>query len=123
MWSMQQSGRRSTHPSASWDKSPEGCSSYTFPKMMGAAKASEMLLFNKKLTAAEACERGLVTEVFPDSSFQTEVWTRLKAYAQLPPNSLALSKQLIRMVEKDDSMRSTTRRWSGWWSAGCLTSA
>lgn len=88
-------------PFSQLGQSPEGCSSYTFPKMMGAAKASEMLLFNKKLTAAEACERGLVTEVFPDSSFQTEVWTRLKAYAQLPPNSLALSKQLIRMVEKE----------------------
>ncbi|KAG5851092.1 hypothetical protein ANANG_G00089350 [Anguilla anguilla] len=88
-------------PFSQLGQSPEGCSSYTFPKMMGAAKASEMLLFNKKLTATEACERGLVTEVFPDSSFQTEVWTRLKAYAQLPPNSLALSKQLIRMVEKE----------------------
>lgn len=49
-------------------------------------QASEMLLFNKKLTAAQACELGLVTEVFPDSSFQSEVWTRLKAYAKLPRN-------------------------------------
>jgi len=68
---------------------------------MGTAKASEMLLFNKKLTAVQACEQGLVTEVFPESSFQTEVWTRLKAYAKLPRNSLALSKQLIRGVEKE----------------------
>lgn len=60
-----------------------------------------MLLFNKKLTAAQACEVGLVTEVFPESSFQSEVWTRLKAYAKLPKNSLALSKQLIRSVEKE----------------------
>ncbi|KAG7488674.1 hypothetical protein MATL_G00037480 [Megalops atlanticus] len=88
-------------PFSQLGQSPEGCSSYTFPKMMGVAKASEMLLFNKKLTATEACQRGLVTEVFPDSSFQTEVWTRLKAYAQLPRNSLALSKQLVRMVEKE----------------------
>lgn len=48
-------------------------------------KASEMLLFNKKLTAAEACGLGLVTEVFPDSSFQAEVWSRLKSYGKLPP--------------------------------------
>ncbi|XP_016138205.1 enoyl-CoA delta isomerase 2, mitochondrial-like [Sinocyclocheilus grahami] len=60
-----------------------------------------MLLFNKKLTATQACEVGLVTEVFPESSFQSEVWTRLKAYAKLPRNSLALSKQLIRVVEKE----------------------
>ncbi|XP_063062498.1 enoyl-CoA delta isomerase 2, mitochondrial isoform X2 [Engraulis encrasicolus] len=87
-------------PFSQLGQSPEGCSSYTFPKMMGTAKASEMLLFNKKLTATQACELGLVTEVFPDSTFQTEVWTRLKAYAQLPRNSLALSKQLIRSAER-----------------------
>lgn len=88
-------------PFSQLGQSAEGCSSYTFPKMMGHAKASEMLLFNKKVTAAQACDLGLVTEVFPDSSFQSEVWTRLKAYAQLPPNSLALSKQLIRSAEKE----------------------
>ncbi|XP_071340387.1 enoyl-CoA delta isomerase 2 isoform X1 [Trachinotus anak] len=88
-------------PFSQLGQSAEGCSSYTFPKIMGAAKASEMLLFNKKLTAAQACELGLVTEVFPDSSFQSEVWTRLKAYAKLPRNSLAFSKQLIRSVEKE----------------------
>nr|XP_046228032.1 enoyl-CoA delta isomerase 2, mitochondrial isoform X2 [Scatophagus argus] len=73
-------------PFSQLGQSPEGCSSYTFPKVMGSAKASEMLLFNKKLTAVQACELGLVTEVFPDSSFQSEVWTRLKAYAKLPRN-------------------------------------
>ncbi|XP_034145359.1 enoyl-CoA delta isomerase 2, mitochondrial isoform X3 [Esox lucius] len=88
-------------PFSQLGQSPEGCSSYTFPKMMGNAKASEVLLFNKKLTATQACAQGLVTEVFPDSSFQTEVATRLKAYAKLPRNSLALSKQLVRGTEKE----------------------
>ncbi|XP_029482620.1 enoyl-CoA delta isomerase 2 isoform X1 [Oncorhynchus nerka] len=88
-------------PFSQLGQSPEACSSYTFPKMMGNAKASEMLLFNKKLTATQACAQGLVTEVFPDSSFQTEVATRLKAYAKLPRNSLTLSKQLIRGTEKE----------------------
>lgn len=45
-----------------------------------------MLLFNKKLTAAQACAWGLVAEVFPDGTFQKEVWERLKAYASLPKN-------------------------------------
>ncbi|CAL9697786.1 unnamed protein product [Knipowitschia caucasica] len=93
--------RASFHtPFSQLGQSAEGCSSYTFPKLMGHAKACEMLLFNKKLTAAQACALGLVTEVFPDATFQTEVWTRLKTYAQLPPNSLSLSKQLIRGSEK-----------------------
>ncbi|XP_068788043.1 enoyl-CoA delta isomerase 2 isoform X3 [Struthio camelus] len=88
-------------PFSQLGQSPEGCSSYLFPKIMGLAKANEMLLFNKKLTAAEACAQGLVTEVFPDRTFQKEVWARLKAYASLPKNSLAVSKQLLRGVEKE----------------------
>ncbi|NXE36642.1 ECI2 isomerase, partial [Ptilorrhoa leucosticta] len=88
-------------PFSQLGQSPEGCSSYLFPKIMGLAKASEMLLFNKKLTAAEACAQGLVTEVFPDRSFQKEVWARLEAYASLPKNSLVVSKQLLRSMEKE----------------------
>eukprot|EP00076_Gallus_gallus_P037898 XP_025003436.1 enoyl-CoA delta isomerase 2, mitochondrial isoform X2 [Gallus gallus] len=88
-------------PFSQLGQSPEGCSSYLFPKIMGSAKANEILLFNKKLTAAEACALGLVNEVFPDSTFQKEVWARLKAYASLPKNSLAVSKQLLRNIEKE----------------------
>ncbi|NWH53657.1 ECI2 isomerase, partial [Fregata magnificens] len=88
-------------PFSQLGQSPEGCSSYLFPKIMGLAKANEILLFNKKLTAAEACAQGLVTEVFPDRTFQKEVWARLEAYASLPKNSLAVSKQLLRSMEKE----------------------
>uniref|UniRef100_A0A8D2HKP9 Enoyl-CoA delta isomerase 2 n=1 Tax=Urocitellus parryii TaxID=9999 RepID=A0A8D2HKP9_UROPR len=88
-------------PFSELGQSPEGCASYTFPKIMGPAKAAEMLIFGKKLTAGEACARGLVTEVFPESTFQKEVWTRLKAYAKLPTNSLRISKELIRSNEKE----------------------
>ncbi|XP_077209214.1 enoyl-CoA delta isomerase 2-like isoform X3 [Paroedura picta] len=88
-------------PFSTLGQSPEGCSSYVFPKIMGLAKATEMLLFNKKLTAEEACSVGLVTEVFPDKTFQKEVWARLNNYANLPPNSLAISKQLLRSMEKE----------------------
>ncbi|XP_037699871.1 enoyl-CoA delta isomerase 2 isoform X2 [Choloepus didactylus] len=80
---------------------PEGCSSYIFPKIMGSVKATEMLVFGKKLTAREACAQGLVNEVFPDSTFQKEVWARLKAYSKLPPNAMRISKQVIRNREKE----------------------
>ncbi|XP_052585206.1 enoyl-CoA delta isomerase 2-like [Peromyscus californicus insignis] len=81
-------------------QSPEACSSYTFPKIMGSAKATEMLLFGKKLSAREAWAQGLVTEVFPESTFENEVWTRLKAYVKLPPNAMKISKELMRKNEK-----------------------
>ena len=46
----------------------------------------EVLIFNRKLTAHEACERGLVTEVLPDNVFQEQIWARLKKCATFPPN-------------------------------------
>ncbi|XP_057556316.1 enoyl-CoA delta isomerase 2 [Hippopotamus amphibius kiboko] len=88
-------------PFSNLGQSPEGCSSYTFPKIMGPSKATEMLIFGKKLTAQEARAQGLVTEVFPDSTFQKEVWARLKAYSKLPPNAVKISKQIIRHHEKE----------------------
>uniref|UniRef100_A0A8C5MAW4 Enoyl-CoA delta isomerase 2, mitochondrial n=1 Tax=Leptobrachium leishanense TaxID=445787 RepID=A0A8C5MAW4_9ANUR len=72
-----------------------------FDVVYATERAAEMLLFNKKLTAHEACNARLVTEVFPDDRFQSEVWTRLKAYAKLPKNCIAASKQLIRDVERE----------------------
>ncbi|NXA48175.1 ECI2 isomerase, partial [Nothocercus julius] len=111
-------------PFSQLGQSPEGCSSYLFPKIMGAAKANEILLFNKKLTAAEACAYGLVTEVFPNKTFQKEVWARLKAYASLPKNSLAISKQLLRDVEKEKlhaiNNRETEVLMERWLSDECL---
>lgn len=105
-------------------QSPEGCSSYTFPKMMGSAKATEMLLFGKKLTAREAWAQGLVTEVFPESTFEKEVWTRLKAYAKLPPNSMRISKELIRSNEKEKlhavNAEECTTLQTRWLSEECI---
>uniref|UniRef100_A0A8C5ZPH8 Enoyl-CoA delta isomerase 2 n=1 Tax=Marmota marmota marmota TaxID=9994 RepID=A0A8C5ZPH8_MARMA len=75
------------------------CIHYTF--ISSEKYAAEMLILGRKLTAGEACARGLVTEVFPESTFQKEVWTRLKAYAKLPTNSLRISKELIRSNEKE----------------------
>lgn len=87
-------------PFSSLGQSPEGCSSYTFPKMMGAAKASELLLFNRKITAQEALERNLVTEVFPDHDFQRSIQGRIQLYSKLPKLSLQKSKYLSRETDR-----------------------
>jgi len=43
-----------------------------------------MLLFNQKLTAHEALEAGLVSEVFPQQRFWSEVQKRIDEYRDLP---------------------------------------
>jgi peroxisomal 3,2-trans-enoyl-CoA isomerase len=43
------------------------------------------LLAGRKLNAVEACNYGLVTEVFPEAEFEKEVNKRMKYLAGLPP--------------------------------------
>ena len=65
---------------------PEACSSYTFPLIMGELKAKEVLLFNQKLSAFEAYERGLVNEVIPSDRFQIEISKKLEEFSKIPKN-------------------------------------
>ncbi|KAG8225531.1 hypothetical protein J437_LFUL006070 [Ladona fulva] len=76
--------------------SAEGCSTYTFPRIMGVSKASEMLYFNAKMTAHEAERCGLVSKVFPDATFKKEVFSHLQSLLNLPAKSLIYTKHLIR---------------------------
>lgn len=71
-------------PFSALGQSPEACSSLTFPRIMGASKANEMLLFNKKISADEAHHLGLVTQLYQDANLQAEVWPRLKELSELP---------------------------------------
>lgn len=81
--------------------SPEGCSSYTFPKLMGRIKAAQMLIFNKKLSAQEAFQCGLVSEVIEDSNFESVSKNRLQMISQLPRESLMESRNCLRYDERD----------------------
>jgi len=88
-------------PMVALGQSAEGVSSYMFPKIMGQSRANDMLLYGRKINAQQALQWGLVTEVFPDAQFQTEVKKRIEEYAQLPKNALKKSKELIRSVDKE----------------------
>lgn len=97
-------------PCAALHLTPSGCSSYTFPQILGVAlvgpikiyflakfhimlcgstnsifspsfQANEMLFCGRKLTAQEACSRGLVSQVFWPTTFNQEVMLRVKEMA------------------------------------------
>ena len=55
---------------------------------VSSLQANEVLLFNAKLTATEASDLGLVTQVFPDDQFQAQVWEKINGMAKLPKGSL-----------------------------------
>jgi 2-(1,2-epoxy-1,2-dihydrophenyl)acetyl-CoA isomerase len=47
--------------------SPDGSSSYYLPRLVGIRKTQELMLTNRTLSAADASQWGLVTEVVPDA--------------------------------------------------------
>ena len=78
---------------------PEGCSSYTYPKVMGTLRAAQMLHFGRKITAAEALEWGLVSEVYSPEE-ESKVWAKIESLAELPSKSLIYSKRLVRSQDR-----------------------
>ncbi|XP_055007411.1 chromodomain Y-like protein [Boleophthalmus pectinirostris] len=78
-------------PYAQYGHTPDGCSSYTLPLIMGPAAAGELLLGGRRLTALEACSRGLVSQVLWPHTFNQEVQRRIRellsADAQLGPDT------------------------------------
>ncbi|EHB09437.1 Chromodomain Y-like protein [Heterocephalus glaber] len=77
-------------------QSPDGCSTVTFPKIMGEPSANEMFLSGQKLTAQEACSKGLVSQVFWPGTFTQEVMIRVRELALCNPVVLEESKALMR---------------------------
>jgi len=77
----------------------EGSSSYTFPRILGTSKASEMLLLNHKMSAAEALKFNFVSEVFTTSELATKLWPRIENYATLPKDSMRVSKKLLKKFD------------------------
>ena len=47
--------------------SPDGSASYYLPRLIGIRRTQQLMLTNRTLTAAEALDWGLVTEVVPDA--------------------------------------------------------
>lgn len=72
----------------------EGCSSYTFPRIMGKSTASEMLLLGRKLNAQEAYRVNLVSRVVEHNKIN-ELIENLKEYGKLPVSSVKASKELV----------------------------
>jgi enoyl-CoA hydratase/carnithine racemase len=72
----------------------EGGSSYNFPRLVGHAKASEILLTGRTFSAAEALEMGLINQVAKDElsaamAFANEI-------AEQPPTAVINTKALLK---------------------------
>ncbi|XP_064202755.1 chromodomain Y-like protein [Anguilla rostrata] len=87
-------------PYATFGQTPDACSSLTFPRIMGVASANEMLLSGRKLTAQEACSKGLVSQVFWPGTFTQEVMVRIRELVSCNSVVLRESKALVRNTNR-----------------------
>lgn len=77
--------------------SAEGCSSITFPRIMGTTKAAELLLLSEKMTAEEGLQYNVISRVFENQEEMNRVvWPLIEGYSELPRGSLKTTKSLMR---------------------------
>jgi len=75
---------------------PEFCSTYFMPRLIGYGKAAELAFTARPVEAREALEIGVVNKVFPQEQLMTEAEKMARQIASLPPLAIRKSKELLR---------------------------
>ncbi len=68
---------------------------YRLPRMIGAARARELILTGEPISAGRAGEYGLVDRVVPGADFPRAVEESVERFLALPPTAVAWSKRLM----------------------------
>jgi 2-(1,2-epoxy-1,2-dihydrophenyl)acetyl-CoA isomerase len=74
---------------------PDGGSSVTLTQLVGLRHALRILLTNPTLSATEALEIGLITEVVADDALTARAEELVAQLAELPPLALSATKRLV----------------------------
>jgi 2-(1,2-epoxy-1,2-dihydrophenyl)acetyl-CoA isomerase len=80
--------------------------SWTLPRLVGRAKAIELLYFPSTIPAAKALELGLATSVVPDEQLSAEVATLAAKLAAGPTLSFASMRQSVNYSSSHDFVES-----------------
>jgi enoyl-CoA hydratase/carnithine racemase len=75
---------------------PEFCSTYFLPRLIGYGKAAELIFTARPFDAHEALEIGAVDQVFPPHRLMPEVKKMAKQIASMPPTAVQKSKEILR---------------------------
>jgi 2-(1,2-epoxy-1,2-dihydrophenyl)acetyl-CoA isomerase len=73
----------------------DGGGSFALPRLVGLARAMEIMAFDKPISAAQALEWGLVTEVVPDEQVVQTALAMLDDLTKTSLHSFAWSKKLM----------------------------
>ena len=80
---------------------PEFGSTYLLPLLAGYQRAAELLLLGQPFTADKAREIGIVTDIVPEEQLMERAQKTAKALAALPPESMRLTKQLMKSAHAE----------------------
>jgi 2-(1,2-epoxy-1,2-dihydrophenyl)acetyl-CoA isomerase len=75
---------------------PEFCSTYFLPRLIGYGKAAELIFTARPFDAHEALEIGAVNYVFPHHRLMPEAKKMAKQIASMPPTAVQKSKEILR---------------------------
>jgi 2-(1,2-epoxy-1,2-dihydrophenyl)acetyl-CoA isomerase len=74
---------------------PDAGSTWFLPRIVGAARAFELMAFAERVDAQQALKLGLCEQVYPADTFAAEVQAYAERLASRPPHALALTKQAL----------------------------
>jgi 2-(1,2-epoxy-1,2-dihydrophenyl)acetyl-CoA isomerase len=73
----------------------DGGGSFALPRLVGLARAMEILAFDEPISSNKALEWGLVTKVAPDDQVLEEAISMLERLSKSSLHSFAWSKKLV----------------------------
>lgn len=74
---------------------PDGGGTYILPRLVGIARAAEMIFSGKALTAAEALQWGLINRVVPNAELEKAAREWAEELAKGPTLAIGLAKQAL----------------------------
>lgn len=75
---------------------------YLLPRLVGMAKAKELIFTGKMISAIEAERIGLVNKVVPQEEWDTAILKLAKELAENPPRAIGISKSLLHKSFESD---------------------
>lgn len=75
--------------------SPDGGMTYFLPRVVGQARALELLLDDPNMSAAEALEEGIVSAVVPDAELAARARAKAEQWGTMAPHYVRMAKRLI----------------------------
>jgi 2-(1,2-epoxy-1,2-dihydrophenyl)acetyl-CoA isomerase len=75
---------------------PEFCSTYFLPRLIGYSKAAELIFTARPFDAHEALKIGAVDQVFPHHRLMPEAKKMARQIASMPPRAVQRSKEILR---------------------------